>query len=669
MSGEDLGSAPLEEAKLQQLYASTSFPSSCFPYSKKGECVEQRESEALETFTIFRFHHSLGKGIKSRIKSYGCYWNSLFHGWICPFSNQKEVEEILREAQIEPSIQTRRLPKTFIPTDPKIAGLETRLDILETEAYDEETQLLRDIYQYDKNLRPENFSEPPLEEGKSSEKFLIEKDFYTRYLFLQKKKDSIELARKELLHLHVDSGEKILDPEAPLGTVDALIQEHFFHNGCRTLHYCSDVFWLWKDTKYVELKDNALRQKVYSFLRSAKRLNKSGYLEDFNPTKFKIDQIIDALRAVCHHNHCPAEGAVWLDGRAESDTKNLIFFKNGILNMENRLLIAHTPFLMNTNSLNFDFNPAASIPEEWHKFLNDLWPEDIESQQTLQEWFGYFLIQDARLHKIFLLIGPPRSGKGTIGRILYELLGSSNVIGPTLSSLAGDFGLLSFLNKMLAIISDARISSKGQNIIIERLLSISGQDPLTIDRKYLSPITVQLPTRIMIMSNELPDLKDASGALWNRYVVLTLSKSWLGKEDSDLFNRLQKDLPGILLWALEGLSRLQRRGRFLQPSSSFSIIEELVTMTSPIQAFVKDRCEIKPQAMISAADLFSAWKEWCAFTGHIYSGTLQTFGKNLRAAFPMLEIARPQENYSRERCYRGISLISIPGASADVRGH
>ena len=93
---------------------------------------------------------------------------------------------------------------------------------------------------------------------------------------------------------------------------------------------------------------------------------------------------------------------------------------------------------------------------------------------------------------------------------------------------------------MLATISDARLNGRGNNsIIIERLLSISGEDPLTINRKFLSSLTVQLPTRIMMMSNELPDMRDASGALAKRYLVLTLQKSWFGKEDTSLFSRLR----------------------------------------------------------------------------------------------------------------------------------
>ena len=43
-------------------------------------------------------------------------------------------------------------------------------------------------------------------------------------------------------------------------------------------------------------------------------------------------------------------------------------------------------------------------------------------------------------------------------------------------------------------------------IAVERLLSISGEDTLTIDRKYRDPWTGRLPTRFMILTNELPQV-------------------------------------------------------------------------------------------------------------------------------------------------------------------
>src|SRR5690606_6286310 len=124
------------------------------------------------------------------------------------------------------------------------------------------------------------------------------------------------------------------------------------------------------------------------------------------------------------------------------------------------------------------------------------------------------------------------------------------------------------LNKRLAVISDARLSGRtDQAIVTERLLSITGEDAITVDRKHLAPVTAKLSVRFLILTNELPRLNDSSGALANRFLILPLRNSFLGREDTGLTSRLLEELPGILLWAIEGLRRLYERGHFLQPAS------------------------------------------------------------------------------------------------------
>ena len=83
---------------------------------------------------------------------------------------------------------------------------------------------------------------------------------------------------------------------------------------------------------------------------------------------------------------------------------------------------------------------------------------------------------------------------------------------------------------------------------------------LTIDLKYREPWTGTLPTRFLIISNELPRFGDASGAIANRFVVLTLRNSWLGRENPPSPTSCSTELPGILGWVLDGLDRLNAAG-------------------------------------------------------------------------------------------------------------
>src|SRR5262245_37082010 len=116
------------------------------------------------------------------------------------------------------------------------------------------------------------------------------------------------------------------------------------------------------------------------------------------------------------------------------------------------------------------------------------------------------------------------------------------------------------------MIQDARLSGRSDTAaIVERLLSISGEDAQTVDRKNLAPVTTKLACRFILISNELPKLNDASGALPGRMILLPLIQSWYGNEDVGLTDRLLTELSGILLWTIAGWQRLRERGHFSQP--------------------------------------------------------------------------------------------------------
>jgi putative DNA primase/helicase len=178
--------------------------------------------------------------------------------------------------------------------------------------------------------------------------------------------------------------------------------------------------------------------------------------------------------------------------------------------------------------------------------------------------------------------------------MITELIGRRHVAGPTLASLGTNFGLSPLLGRPLAIISDARLGSTPAHTVVERLLSITGEDMLTVDRKFKDPWSGKLPTRFVLLSNELPRFKDRSGAIANRLLILQMTKSFLGHEDRILDERLRGELPGILAWALAGLDRLVRNGKFTVPSASADATNLMMDLASPVSAFVREKCRRAP---------------------------------------------------------------------------
>lgn len=407
-----------------------------------------------------------------------------------------------------------------------------------------------------------------------------------------------------------------------------------------------------------EIDARAIRARLYDYLEHARYEKESKGLvteEPWAPNRRKVDDVLDALRAVTFL--AAGDPPMWTrNATRRPPAAEMVAMANGLLHVPTRELLAHTPNLFTHHALPFEYDPDAPAPGTWLTFLEQLWEDDPTSIDALQEVFGYIIAGDTRQQKIVMLVGPRRAGKGTIGRVLTGILGPHNVAAPTMASLGTNFGLQPLIGRPLALVSDARLSGRSDgNVVVERLLSVSGEDSLTIDRKYRDPWTGRLPTRFVILTNELPKLSDSSGALASRFVVFVLTRSFLGREDPLLTDKLLAEAPGILNWALDGFDRLAERGHFVTPASGRDAVQELEDLSSPVSAFVRDECEIGADCTVPVDRLWTAWKAWCERENR-HPGTKAVLGRNLKATAPMVKKRRERDGDDRTHIYAGIGL-------------
>ena len=101
---------------------------------------------------------------------------------------------------------------------------------------------------------------------------------------------------------------------------------------------------------------------------------------------------------------------------------------------------------------------------------------------------------------------------------------------------------------------------------------------------------------------------------------------------------------------------MNERGHFLQPESSEDALQDLEDLSSPIQAFVRECCDLGPGLKVEIETLFAAWQTYCGATGRYNVGTFQNFGRDVRAAYPTLRMTQPRVDGRRNRVYEGIAL-------------
>ncbi|MEP9386473.1 phage/plasmid primase, P4 family [Mesorhizobium sp. KR9-304] len=437
-----------------------------------------------------------------------------------------------------------------------------------------------------------------------------------------------------------------------------------------TLLYWRGSFWSWTGTHWSALGNDEIEALIYDFTDDALYRKPGGDTVPWNPNARRVHDVKHALKAVCR---APEElqPPCWLDGR---ELGPVVPCSNGLLAVDGRELLVHTPLFFNLNSLPYGYDPRADAPA-WRDFTGQLWPDDDEPPAVLEECMGCAVAGKADLQRMAAIVGPPRSGKGTIFEVIKNLVGPPHTVSAQLSKLTDDKILVGLLGKSVCLIPDMRDAGRNPQAVAEVLLSITGQDDFTIDRKYKDPYFGPLSPFIFTASNELPSLRDASGALPSRYLPIIMTESFLGREDRTLRSRLLAELPGILNYALDGLDHVIKTGRFTEPKVSAEAAEDLAEMASPMKRFVAEHLAVMPKGGDPAeyiepiADLFNTHRAWSRDNNE-KPISRETFGQRLRAAVPTIKRSQPRgEGGVRIPSYIGVRLLRRETETARAKRH
>lgn len=453
----------------------------------------------------------------------------------------------------------------------------------------------------------------------------------------------------------LDGAAAVVNTSAEYEVARRFLQDRYSDGKILTLRWWGGEWRCWTGTHYAEIEKDALRAKLYEWLATIN----SG---KFDPTARYVSNVIDAITAHALLSR-EVEGGTWLgDGEPPWGRGEVICCKNGVLRLSDGKLWPHDPRLFTLNVIETEYRPGKEA-SRWQQFLNEVWGRDVVSRDALQELFGLVLTDITRFQKGFILVGPARSGKGTIARVLMHLLGRANYCGPSLGDLSQQFGMQGLIGKKIAVVPDARLDNRAnRSVITEKLLSIIGEDVQEINRKNKLFWSGILRLRVLILSNELPDFKDDTGVIATRFVILQTRQSFLGREDTGLEEKLCGELSGILNWALEGWQRLVERGKFAPPGNG-ELNDELAGIASSIKAFVAERCELGGEFTVEVGRLHKAFRSYCEGGGGWADRQMppNQFSGKLRAAFPgQIDVIRPRVgNSERKRMFAGIRLQKI----------
>ena len=448
-------------------------------------------------------------------------------------------------------------------------------------------------------------------------------------------------------------------PGNPLGVADCLIQDLFIEDGALTLRYWRGDFWQYRHGSWRQLQDELdIKEPLWE------RLSEVGYTNDndvkaWSPTPAKVSNLLEPL-AIRTRLPGGTNPPTWLDGAHDPGEKTIVM-RNGIFGLDTSTLYDHTPHHFSTWSLPFDYDPKATCPR-WHQFLKEVFGHDPAAAKLLQEYFGYLISGAVNHQKALLVVGPSGAGKGVMSYVANQLMGAGNTATTTFHDLASEFGLKGLIGKPLTVIEDARADDmrRRNSAPVEKLLHIIANDPVTINRKNQDYWEGRLNTRMMIFTNEIPRLKDSSGAILRRFNMIRLTRKFAGgkTEDVNLKDTLHRELSGIFNWALDGLKRLTSTNTFTEAASAQEISDTMADMASPITVFIDEQrftVTEDPEDFVPLSRMHAAYRAWCEERNQA-AGNQDTFCQALQAAYAGVfkKNTKPSEDVAKTRYIFGV---------------
>ena len=260
--------------------------------------------------------------------------------------------------------------------------------------------------------------------------------------------------------------------------------------------------------------------------------------------------------------------------------------------------------------LSYNYNPKAECPG-FRRFLDEVLPEK-DVQIVLQEFVGCCLNPGIKLEKVLCCVGSGFNGKSVFFEIILSLLGEDNVCSYNINSLCDDKGYSRAMikNKLLNYSSDfgGKIFSNG---IFKQLAS---GEPVEARRLYKEPEIVRDYARLAFNCNSMPSSADTSFGFRRRLLIVPFNvKIDKSKADPDLAKKLKAELPGILVWAIEGLERFIRNGKKLSHSDTLDRLEQAYKEDTDSVVMFLERRGYMPdnQNKINITSLFNEYKSFC----------------------------------------------------------
>ena len=328
----------------------------------------------------------------------------------------------------------------------------------------------------------------------------------------------------------------------------------------------------------------------------------------------------------------------------------LLTVANGTLALRTGELRGHDPDRFNTKLVEVAYDRGADCPL-WRQFLDEIMGSDENMIRFLQRAVGYSLTGDTSERCLFILYGCGANGKTTFLEVIRALLGDYALRTPTETLMMKRSGSIP---NDVARLKGARFvsaseSEEGRRLAESLIKDITGGD--TISARFMRAEWFDFipECKVWLATNHKPEIRGTDKAIWDRIRLIPFNVVIPeAEQDKQLTDKLIRELPGILTWAVEGCLAWQRDG--------LGVADKVKKATAAYRSeqdvlgeFIEDCCIEGNDKEALAGDLYDEYKEW--------GGDLSQ--RKFGLALGERGYEKGRHSTTRRILWRGIGLTSV----------